>query len=116
MAHECLKRTCIDPAASQGIPGSVAQHVSVDREWQISGHAEPFNQLLGAVDGKGRLALWDRGTPSGIDLPNLAAALDVAIQSLIEHFRLLLKQGERIAPALTMQWFLATKAGRLTSV
>ena len=34
MAHEGLKRTRIDPASSQGVPGSVAQHVSVDREAQ----------------------------------------------------------------------------------
>ena len=32
-----------------------SQHVGMDREWQLSGHAQPFNQLLGAVDGKGRL-------------------------------------------------------------
>ncbi len=51
MAHECLQRPRIDPAAGQGVPGSVAQHVSVDREWQLSGHAKPFNQLLGTVDG-----------------------------------------------------------------
>ena len=34
-----------------------AGHVSVDRKWQLSGLAKPFNQLLSAVDGKGSLAL-----------------------------------------------------------
>jgi hypothetical protein len=29
----------------------------MDREWQLCGHAKPFNQLLGAVDGEWRLAL-----------------------------------------------------------
>jgi hypothetical protein len=43
MAHEGLKRTRIDPAAGQGVPGSVAQHVSVDREWQLSSHAKPLD-------------------------------------------------------------------------
>jgi len=57
MAHEGLKRACIDSSTGQGVPSSVAQHVSVDREWQLSGHAKPFYQLLGAVDGKGRLSL-----------------------------------------------------------
>ena len=57
MAHEGLKRACIDSPASQGVPSSMAQHVSMDRDWQLSSHAKPFNQLLSAIDGKGRLAL-----------------------------------------------------------
>jgi hypothetical protein len=40
----------------QGVPGSTAQHAGVDREWQLSRPAKPFYQLLGAVDGQGRLA------------------------------------------------------------
>jgi hypothetical protein len=36
MAHEFLKRAGINAAAGQGITSSVAQHVSVDREWQFS--------------------------------------------------------------------------------
>jgi hypothetical protein len=52
MAHECLQRPGIDSTACKGVPGSVPQHVSVDREWQLSGHAKPFYQLLRAVDGK----------------------------------------------------------------
>ena len=63
MTHEGLQRACIDPATSQGIPSSVAQHVSVDREWQLSGHAKPFNQLLGTIDGRGALRS-DRNTES----------------------------------------------------
>ena len=43
MAHECLQRPGIDSSTGQGVPSSVAQHVSVDREWQLSGHAKPFN-------------------------------------------------------------------------
>ena len=57
MAHEGLQRSGVDPAGSQGVSGGMAQHVGVDREWQLSGHAKPFNQLLGAVDRKWRLAL-----------------------------------------------------------
>jgi hypothetical protein len=34
-----------------------AQHVNMDREWQLSGLDKPFNQLLSAIDGKRRLAL-----------------------------------------------------------
>ena len=43
MAHEGLKRACVDSSTSQGVPSRVAQHVSVDREWQLSSHAKPFN-------------------------------------------------------------------------
>ena len=43
MAHESLKRACIDSPASQSVSGSMAQHVSMDREWQLSGHTKPFN-------------------------------------------------------------------------
>ena len=60
MAHEGLKRACIDSSTGQGVPSSVAQHVSVDREWQLSGHAKPFNQLLGTVDRKRRLTLGQK--------------------------------------------------------
>jgi len=57
MAHKGLQRPRIDPASRQGVSGGMAQHVRMDREWQLSGLAKPFNQLLGTVDGKGRLAL-----------------------------------------------------------
>jgi hypothetical protein len=43
MAHKGLKGTCIDSVTSQSIARSLAQHVSVDREWQLSGHTKPFN-------------------------------------------------------------------------
>jgi hypothetical protein len=43
MAHKGLQRPCIDPATGQGVPSSMAQHVSVDRKWQLGGHAKPFN-------------------------------------------------------------------------
>ena len=49
MAHECLKSPCIDSTSRQGVSRSVAQHVSMDLEWQLSGHAEPFYELLGTV-------------------------------------------------------------------
>ena len=32
MAHEGLQRSCVDSATGQGIPRSMAQHVSMDRE------------------------------------------------------------------------------------
>jgi hypothetical protein len=51
MAHECLKRSCIDSTGRQGVPGSVPQHVRMDREWQFGGHAKPFYELLSAIDG-----------------------------------------------------------------
>ena len=35
----------------------MAQHVSMDLERQLSSHAEPFYELLGTIDGEGRLAL-----------------------------------------------------------
>jgi len=51
MAHEGLQRSRIDPSARQGVSSRMAQHVSMDREWQLSGRAKPFYELLGAVDG-----------------------------------------------------------------
>jgi len=51
MAHECLQRPCIDSSGRQGVASGVAQHVSMDREWQLSGLAKPFYELLSAVDG-----------------------------------------------------------------
>ena len=44
-------------AARSVTGGSIPQHVSMDRERQPSGHAKPFNQLLGTFDGKWCLAL-----------------------------------------------------------
>ena len=57
MAHKGLKRPCIDTTSRQGVASSVPQHVSMDLERQLSGHAEPFYELLGTVDGKGRFPL-----------------------------------------------------------
>jgi hypothetical protein len=57
MPHECLQRPGIDSTSRQGVAGSVAQHVRVDWERQPSGRAKPVYELLGAVDGKGRLTL-----------------------------------------------------------
>ena len=57
MAHECLQGPRIDSSGCQGVASSMPQHVSVDREWQLSGRPKPFNQLLGAVDGKRSLPL-----------------------------------------------------------
>src|SRR3954454_18951205 len=57
MAHEGLQCPRIDSTARQGVAGCMAQHVSMDREWQLSSDAKPFNQLLRAVDGKRCLAL-----------------------------------------------------------
>ena len=51
MAHEDLQCTCIDSTARQGVAGSMPQHVGMDREWQLSGLAKPFYELLCAVDG-----------------------------------------------------------------
>ena len=44
-------------AARSVTGGSIPQHVSMDRESQLSGHAEPFYELLGTVDGKARFPL-----------------------------------------------------------
>ena len=57
MAHKGLQCPRIDSSCRQGVSSSMAQHVSVDLEWQLSGLAKPFNQLLSTVDGKRRLAL-----------------------------------------------------------
>ena len=57
MAHKGLQCPCIDSACRQGVSRSMAQHVSMDRERQLSGHAQPFYELLGTIDGEGRLAL-----------------------------------------------------------
>jgi len=57
VTHEGLQRSCLNPSARQGVTSGMAQHVRMDREGQLSGHAKPFNQLLGAVDGQGSLAL-----------------------------------------------------------
>ena len=50
MAHERLQRPGIDPACRKSVSGSVAQHVGVDWEQQLSGYAKPLYELLGAVD------------------------------------------------------------------
>jgi hypothetical protein len=34
------------PRAAQGVAGSMPHHVSMDREWQLSGLAKPFYELL----------------------------------------------------------------------
>jgi hypothetical protein len=57
MAHEGLQRSRIDSSGRQRVAGSVPQHVSMGREWQLGGLAKPFYELLGAVDGKRRLPL-----------------------------------------------------------
>ena len=41
MAHKGLKRACIDSPTSQSVSSCVAQHVGVDREWQLSSHIRP---------------------------------------------------------------------------
>ena len=51
MAHKGLQCPRIDSAGCQGVSRSMAQHVSMYPEWQLSSLAKPFNQLLGAVDG-----------------------------------------------------------------
>jgi len=51
MTHECLQRPCIDSTSRQGVASRMAQYVSMNWEWQLSGHAKPFYELLGAVDG-----------------------------------------------------------------
>ena len=50
MTHEGLQCPCIDSTSRQGVASSMAQHVSMDREWQLSGLAKPFYELLSAVD------------------------------------------------------------------
>jgi hypothetical protein len=35
MAHERLQRSRIDSTSRQGVSGSMAQHVSMDRKWQL---------------------------------------------------------------------------------
>ena len=57
MAHESLQRPCIDSTGRQGVASGVPQHVSMDREWQLSGHAKPLYQLLCAIDGQRSLSL-----------------------------------------------------------
>jgi hypothetical protein len=52
MAHERLQRPCIDSTGRQGVASSMPQHVSMDREPQLSGLTKPFNQLLSTVDRK----------------------------------------------------------------
>jgi hypothetical protein len=47
MAHECLQRPGVDLARRQGVASGMAQHVSMDRKWQISGHAKPFEVAAG---------------------------------------------------------------------
>ena len=51
MAHEGLQRPGINSTTRQGVASSVPQHVSMDREWQLSSHAKPFYKLLGTIDG-----------------------------------------------------------------
>ena len=50
MAHERLQRSCIDSTGRQGVASGMSQHVGMDREWQLSGLAKPFYELLGAVE------------------------------------------------------------------
>src|SRR4051794_22318838 len=50
VAHEGPQRSCIDSAGRQGVASSMAQHVSMYREGQLSGLAKPLNQLLGAIN------------------------------------------------------------------
>ena len=52
MAHECVKSPCIDSTGRQGVTSRMPQHVSMDRERQLSGLAKPFYKLLSPVDGK----------------------------------------------------------------
>jgi hypothetical protein len=39
MPHEGLQRPCIDSTGRQGVASCMPQHVSMDREWQLSGLA-----------------------------------------------------------------------------
>jgi hypothetical protein len=57
MPHEGLQRPCIDSTSRQGVAGGMPQHVGMNREGQISGHAKPFYKLLSTVDGQRCLAL-----------------------------------------------------------
>src|SRR5215831_14615323 len=50
MAHEGLQGPRIDSTSRQGVASRMPEHVGMDREWQLSGHAKPFNQLLRAID------------------------------------------------------------------
>jgi hypothetical protein len=52
MPHESLERPCVDATARQGVAGRVPQHASMDREWHLSGHAKPFDELLSATGRK----------------------------------------------------------------
>jgi len=49
MTHKSLQRSCIDFTSRQGVASSMPQHVRMDREWQLSGLAKPFYELLRAV-------------------------------------------------------------------
>jgi hypothetical protein len=62
MPHESLKRPCIDSTGGQSVASSMAQHVGMDREWQLGGLAKPLDQPLRAIDGKRRRS--DRNTKS----------------------------------------------------
>jgi len=66
MANEGLQRPCIDSAGCQGVASSMPQHVSMDREWQLSGLAKPFYELLSAINRKWR---WNTNVArsTGID-------------------------------------------------
>ena len=57
MAHECLQSPRIDSARRQGVSSIVPQHVSMYLERHPSGLAKPLYELLGTIDGEGRLAL-----------------------------------------------------------
>ena len=57
MAHEGLQGPRIDSPSRQGVASRMPEHVGMDREWQLSGHAKPFNQLLRAIDRQRCLAL-----------------------------------------------------------
>ena len=50
MAHEGLQCPRIDSTSRQGVASGMSQHVSVDREWQLSGLAKPFYELLSTID------------------------------------------------------------------
>src|SRR3974377_1575015 len=71
-----------------GPPGRTqphAEHVSMDREWQLGGHPKPFDELLGAVDRYRRLPLGQEHeisvgmfTPQGPQQPQL-----VTLQAMV---------------------------------
>ena len=42
MAHEGLKRSCIDSTSRQSVTSSMPQHVGMDWEGQLSGLSKPF--------------------------------------------------------------------------